>query len=129
MASPLGRRTYKSQRPRAAVAHLERWAKKMNPAAPLPLPDSAKRFWRHLVPVTLFPSFAVVLLSRKQDAWAVWLMFGAFFASSFYAMWPTVRGRAKYSFWMLACGLYLGGAFLGIPVALVFKALFDSSVR
>jgi len=115
-------------RSRSCLSSIDR-QRKMNPTAPLPLPESAKRFWRHLVPVALFPSFAIVLLSRKQDAWAVWLMYGAFFASGFYAMWPTFRGRAKYSFWMLACSLYLGGGLLAIPVGLVFKALFDSPAR
>ena len=102
----------------------------MNPAATaLPLPQSAKRFWPHLVPVMLFPSFAVVLLSRRQESWAHWLMLGAFAATSICAMWPTLKGRAKYSFWLLACGLYLGGGVLAIPVALLFQALFSSPAR
>jgi hypothetical protein len=79
--------------------------------------------------VALFPTFAIVLVSRTQEAWSDWLLFGAFFACSFYAMWPTFRKRAKYSFWILACGLYLGGAFLAIPALLVLNTLFPLPAR
>lgn len=87
-------------------------------------------YWHHLAPVTLFAPCAALLWSRAQGAWVTPLIFGLFFAVMFYAMWPTLTGRAKYSFWILACGLYVGGgSFLAILVALVTNAIFGPPVR
>ena len=98
----------------------------MSNAAALPLSQSLKRFWPHLVPVLLFPSFATVLLSRKQDFWAISLAGVAFFASSSYAFWPTFKGRAQFSFWHLACAMHFVGALLAIPVSIGFGNLFGA---
>lgn len=82
------------------------------PPPPLPLLASARRFWRHLVPVTLFPSCAVLVTTRAQGAGATLLLSAFFFASTIYAAWPMLQGRARYSFWLLACVLYIGGGLL-----------------
>jgi hypothetical protein len=84
-----------------------------------------KQYWHHLVPVTLFGPCAGLLWSRAHGAWVMPFIGVLFFAASFYAMWPTLTRRAKYSFWILACGLYVvGGASLAILVALVANAIF-----
>jgi len=44
----------------------------MTEEPPLPLPQSAKRYWYHLVPMLLFPSFVcLVVLVIASDAWRV----------------------------------------------------------
>jgi hypothetical protein len=95
----------------------------MSEVTPLPLPESAKRYWKHLVPVTAFPAFAVFLLMWKEEVWTVVVMFVVFFATSFYAMLPAIRKEATRSFWTLASWLYIAGAVFGVPLVFAFRAI------
>jgi hypothetical protein len=95
----------------------------MNGETPLPFPESVKRYWWHLVPITLFPAFTVLLLSKKRDASAMWLLYGMFVAVSFYAMVPTIKRKAKHGFWRFACLLFLAGWLLAVLAAAAYQAL------
>lgn len=97
--------------------------KKVRPA-PLCFPESARRYWHHLVPLTAYPSIILVLLTYFGNASLEPGLTGGFFVSGFYAMWPVIRGKATFGFWFLAAGLYLGGGILGIAVVVLVRAIF-----
>jgi hypothetical protein len=96
----------------------------MDANLPLPFPESARRFWHHLVPVTLFGPFALALVSFSGKTKPIVVV--AFFSASFYAMWPWLTRRAKYSFWIAACGLYLAGGIVAALAGAVIRAFLPT---
>ena len=90
---------------------------------PLVWKEAARKYWYHLAPIIAFPSFALVLLSTGEGNWRELLVFSLFFLTGFSAMWPVICGKAKYSFWILACVCYVfGGGFLAL-IAGIFVGL------
>lgn len=87
----------------------------MSAAAPLPFVASVKRFWPQLVPMALFPSFLVVLVLWRHDRFGIAIMSVVFIASLVIGMVPVLRGRAGFSFWLLAIGCSIAFA----PLALL----------
>jgi hypothetical protein len=45
------------------------------------------------------------------------VVFAVFFVVASFASWPVRTKRAKYSFFLLTIGLYLGGAIIFVPLA------------
>lgn len=87
----------------------------MSDATPLPFAASVKRFWPHVVPMSLLPSFVVVLLTWRRDSWAIALVYVVFAASQVIGMLPVLRRRAGFLFWLFEMGCSIVFA----PLALV----------
>jgi hypothetical protein len=72
-------------------------------------------YWKYLIGIFLFPSFAIIAtemfrLPREY-------IFLPFFAAAISAAWPVMTRKAKYSFWIFACGIYMLGALFGVLIS------------
>ena len=81
----------------------------------LSLGESLRRYWHHLIGVAVFPS--ILTLGGRWFHFPVWIIPPFFFAVMFYAMWPTITKRAPYTFWIVTCGVWMGGGILAGVVA------------
>ena len=93
--------------------------RKVASESPLPLPESVKRYWFHLLPVVLFPSFAVIFLKWGFETWRIVAFFVLFAIISIYSGLPIIRNKVKMSYWYVACVLFIGGGMLAIPVLII----------
>lgn len=89
----------------------------------IPLSCALRRYWKHLVPITLLPTIIIFFVGIVQQVWVFWAIVPLFYASGFYAGLPYTRKDAPYPFWVVACGLWMLGAIPGIFVFFVLKAL------
>ncbi len=93
----------------------------------LSLQQSVRRFWYHLVPITLFGPCVATVSTRAKGEWVWPITLALFFAVAFFAMWPTLTKRATYRFWILACTLYLvGGVLLTFIAAPIVNLIFGA---
>lgn len=106
-------------------------AASFHPAAPAPLalPESARRYRRHLVPFALFCPGVMPLMLWAKGAWAPPLELGIFFATILYMLWPVLRARVQYSFLLLALGLNLAITSLTILLFLGAFRLFGDIAK
>jgi hypothetical protein len=65
----------------------------------------------HLVGVAVFP-FVAFFGDRFHIPFPALALL--FFASALYAMWPCFMRRAPYSFWLVACAIYLASGALAV---------------
>lgn len=91
---------------------------RVSPPDALPLEQSVRRYWRHLVPMTLFPPFAFAMVIWLRTPWVAVVLAPAFFGSGYYALRPVVKGWARFSFWLAAMALYMAGAVLGLTLVI-----------
>jgi hypothetical protein len=103
--------------------------KEIKSESPLGFPENAKRYWRHLVPITLFPLFAILLLRWKAEGWTEWVIIISFIPAAFYAGIPTHTRKAKHSFWLLALGLYMTGGLLAVVSIMVVEGMVGALTR
>ena len=73
----------------------------------LSLGESLRRYWRHLIGVAVFPS--VVTIGSRWFHIPTFVIPPFFFVVMIYAMWPTITKRAPFLFWIVACGVWMGG--------------------
>ena len=92
---------------------------------PLPLRESVKRYWYHLVPVTLFAPIAQTLSTRAKGPWTTPVDICLFFGSTVFASWPVITKRAKYSFWIFACALYIFGGLCLVMIDAIIEGAFN----
>ncbi|MBS0659803.1 MAG: hypothetical protein JSR82_16300 [Verrucomicrobia bacterium] len=82
--------------------------------------EAFKRFWRYLIPMMAFPTVA---FAGTRVGIPFWILIPFFFAATFYASLPTLKGEAPYSFWTLATWLWL----LAGIVAALLVGLIDAA--
>lgn len=71
----------------------------------LPLGPALRTYWWTLIGITVLPA----AMSIGQQFVPFELIIVLFFAVGFTAMWPSLSGRAPFTFWLVAMGLYLCG--------------------
>ncbi|MCX6952670.1 MAG: cupin domain-containing protein [Verrucomicrobia bacterium] len=82
----------------------------------IPLSEALRRYWKHLVPITLLPAVIISVVGLVQQVWAFWAIMPLFYGCGIYASLPYTKKDAPYTFWMVACGLWVLGAIPGILV-------------
>lgn len=92
----------------------------------LPFGIAVRQYWPWLVGITLFGP-AVFILSQLGEVPDT-LLFVAFFAVSGLAMYPCLFRDAPYTFWLLACVLYVGPGMLVVLAALVLQRLLGTGL-
>ena len=98
----------------------------MSDAGRIPLKEGLRLYWHHLLPIALLPvAFlsSTVFVSGRS---AFWLMTPFFFGLSYYAGIPYLKKNVTYQFWILACGLWMAGFIIGIPISSVLRAIFNA---
>jgi hypothetical protein len=86
----------------------------------IPLNKAMRLYWRHFIPLTLFPTVALLTVGQSKKPWAFWLVAPFFFGAGYYANLPYLRGKAPYSFCAMAGVFYLCG---GILASLIWAEL------
>jgi hypothetical protein len=95
----------------------------------LELSEAIRRYWTNLIGVALFPSVFFLsvgplrsfLSVSGQAVFACLIPF--FFAVSLHAGWPYLRHRAPYTFWLVACAVWMAGGVLGLILLGVINAI------
>lgn len=90
----------------------------------IPLGDALREYWKYLVPITTLPTAIICVVGFVQEIWSFWLMIPFFYGCGYYAMVPYRKKDAPYSFWMVACVLWVLGSIPGIMVFAMLKAIF-----
>ncbi|MDP4626253.1 MAG: hypothetical protein NWT08_14080 [Akkermansiaceae bacterium] len=63
-------------------------------------------YWKNLIGVVIFPPVFFIAGDRFGISFGALLPF--FFAAGFAALWPWLKGRVSYDFWVVAIGLWMG---------------------
>jgi hypothetical protein len=82
------------------------------------LGDSLRAYWWTLIGLAVFPTMSMIgekLMHIPFDFFAL-----PFFAVCLLAVWPSFTKRAPYSFWIVACGVWLLG---GIIAAILWQLI------
>ena len=91
------------------------------PAPPrLSLQEALRRYWKHLIGIAILPSVALTGF-RYHVPFPVMVIL--FLAAALHAGWPYLRGRAPYSFWIVACGVWMAGAVVGLALLAAINAI------
>ena len=95
----------------------------------LALSDALRRYWTNLIGVAVFPSVFFLSIGPLRALWSVpfpalfLVLIPVFFAVCIHAGWPYLRHRAPYTFWIIACGVWMAGAVLGLILLGVVNAI------
>jgi hypothetical protein len=76
-------------------------------------------YWKNLIGVVIFPPVFFIAVGRFGLSFGVLLPF--FFASGYAALWPWLKGRVYYDFWMVAMGLWTGSILISAVILQFFK--------
>ena len=82
--------------------------------AKLPLAQALPRYWKYLIGVVLFPIMFFCGITHTKIPTSYCMPF--FLLATLLAAWPVTTRRAAYSFWVLACVLYLAGGLLAVCI-------------
>jgi hypothetical protein len=85
-----------------------------------------RRYWRNLIGIATFP--AVSILGDRYLHLPPLVFIPIFIAVSLHALWPYLARRAPYSFWLVACGVYMGGAVFAVLVIGLISIIHTQSV-
>lgn len=96
----------------------------MSTTARIPLKEGLRLYWHHLVPITLLPIAFLSGIVFVDVKIAYWMTVPFFFAFSYYAGIPYLKKNVTYQFWILACGLWMGGFMVGIALSAILKSIF-----
>jgi hypothetical protein len=86
-----------------------------------PLREALRTYWWTLLGVALFPPIFFVGGELLHVPFEVFML--PFFAVAFLAGWPWFSGRAPYSFWLVACGVWLLGGILAVILGGLIRAI------
>ena len=64
------------------------------------------------------------VIGFSQKVWTFWLMAPLFYGCFYYAIIPLKKNRAPFSFWLLACGLWVVAIFPAAAIFFTLKSLF-----
>ena len=78
------------------------------------LRDALRAYWWTLIGVVLFPTAAVLAGELLDLAFEYFVL--PFLAVALLAAWPHLSGRAPYSFWLVATGVWLVGGVLAFTL-------------
>ena len=87
----------------------------------MPLAEAVRIYWRSLAGVAIFGP--VLLVTDRFIEISFWVVILPFFIVMGLAMWPWLSGRAPYTFWILACGIWLTGGLVGTLAIRVINAI------
>jgi hypothetical protein len=85
------------------------------------LRDALRLYWWCLIGLAVFPTALMAGNKVFQLSFEVFIL--PFFAVGFLAGWPHFSGRAPYTFWLIACLVWLLGGFVGIAVTQLLMTL------
>jgi hypothetical protein len=80
-----------------------------------------RRYWRYLLGVALFPSFAFSASAIFHLPFPFLIL--PFIGVTLLAAWPCAAKGAPYSFWLVAMGVWMGAGFLGVLVIQLLRLL------
>lgn len=83
-----------------------------------PLGEALRIYWWTLIGLAAFPTLVLVAGEMLHVPFEFFVL--PFFAVALLAGWPYFSGKAPYSFWIVACGVWLLG---GIAAAIVAQAI------
>ena len=76
------------------------------------LAEAVRIYWRSLAGVATFGPLLLVTDTFIEIPF--WIVLFPFFLVMGLAMWPWLSGRAPYTFWVLALGVWMAGGFVGV---------------
>jgi hypothetical protein len=91
-----------------------------SPHQPLRLRDALRAYWWTLIGLAVFPA-ALVFGDRYGVPFEYFAL--PFFAAGLLAGWPYLSGRAPFSFWIVAGGVWLAAGIAAALIAYVVGAL------
>jgi hypothetical protein len=87
----------------------------------LELSTALRRFWPNLIGLAVLPSLISLGEKRFGIPFSAFLL--PFFAAFLLAAWPCLKRNAPYTFWIVACGVWMAGVFAGGILFHALKAL------
>lgn len=86
-----------------------------------PLGEALRVYWWALIGLAAFPGVVMVAGELFHVPFEYFAL--PFFAVALLASWPYFSGRAPYTFWIVACVVWLLGGIVGALVFQIFRAL------
>ena len=83
--------------------------------------EAARIYWRSLAGVAILGP--VLLVTSRFIEIPFWIVLVPFFVVMGLAMWPWLSGRAPYTFWILAVGVWVAGGLVGTLTLRLINAI------
>jgi hypothetical protein len=86
--------------------------------------EAIRVHWKNLIGIAIFPPATFIGVEILHIPALIFVPF--FFAALGIAGWPYLTRRAPYMFWIIALGVWMGAAVIGITAVQIIRALANS---
>jgi hypothetical protein len=84
-----------------------------------PIREALRLYWQYLIGIAVIPS--VLAINEQFFQFPFEYFMALFFGAAFLAAWPYLSGKATYTFWIVAAGVFMAGGFAAVAITALLR--------